>query len=244
MKKEYQKSYKEIKTILIIIIILTFIFGFNDNKGEFVLENWLLNLFYVFILVSLTILFNVLGYKLTAKYLGTEAEIKIWNSDVFREKFQFTKMYRYILTPVLPVLITLFSNGKLFFSCLSTFDIKNETLYGKKFLKLSYLNIGLIAVGGLFFNFILMIFFKLLNLDKGVLINAWFIFWNLLPLSNLPGAKIFFASRIMYLFSLIFFILNIFLVQVLSVLTAIITSFFFSILLAIVYFYFVEYLKS
>ncbi|MEK6841456.1 MAG: hypothetical protein AABX45_02585 [Nanoarchaeota archaeon] len=244
MKEAYMKSYKEIKTIFVIILILTIVFGYNDNKPSFILKDWLLNFIYVFILVSLTILFNTMGYKLTAKYLGAEAEIKIWNSHKFSEKFKLTKVSKYILTPVLSILITLFSNGKIFFSAVSTFDIKNYSLYGRKFPKLSYFNLGLIAVGGLFFNFILMILFKILMLKEGVLINAWFIVWNLLPISELPGAKIFFASRVMYLFSLIFFIVNILLVQNLSILTALIISFFFSILAAVVYFYLVEYLKS
>jgi len=244
MNRESGKSYKEIKAILAVIIILAFIFGFNDNKSEFILKNWLLNLFYVFILASLVVLFNVLGYKLAAKYLDAEAEIKILNYNAFKEKFQFAKMHRYILTPVLPILITLFSNGKLFFTAISTFELKNQNVYGRKFPKLTYFNIGLIAVSGLFFIFVLIIFFKLLNLDKGVMIGAWFIIWNLLPFSDLPGAKIFFASRAMYLFSMVFFVLNILLLQFLSVLTAIIASFFFSIVFAMIYFYFVEYKMS
>jgi len=229
MNKESGKSYREIKTIFGIILILVFIFAFNDNSDKFVLKNWVLNFIYVFILVSLAVLFNTLGYKLTAKYLGAEIEVKIWNSQKFQDKFSLRRLGGYILSPVLGILVTLFSNGTKFFTAVNT---------------LTYFNVGMIAFGGLFFNFILMVFFKILTLDKGVLINSWFIMWNLLPISELPGAKIFFASKIMYFFSLIFFVINVFLVQALPVLTSLIISFFFSILAAVVYFYLVEYLKS
>ena len=244
MNKESGKSYREIKTIFGIILILVFIFAFNDNSDKFVLKNWVLNFIYVFILVSLAVLFNTLGYKLTAKYLGAEIEVKIWNSQKFQDKFSLRRLGGYILSPVLGILVTLFSNGTKFFTAVNTFDVKNYSSYGRKFPKLTYFNVGMIAFGGLFFNFILMVFFKILTLDKGVLINSWFIMWNLLPISELPGAKIFFASKIMYFFSLIFFVINVFLVQALPVLTSLIISFFFSILAAVVYFYLVEYLKS
>ena len=244
MNRESGKSYKEIKTILVIALILTFIFGFNDGKLEFILKNWLLNLVYVFALVFLTVLFNALGYKLTARYFGAEAEIKVWHEHKFKERFSFKKIPEYIISPVLPILMTLFSNGKIFFTPVSTFHIKDYNVYARKFPKLTHFNHGLIAVGGLFFNFVLMMFFKLLTLDKGVLIGAWFIGWNLLPFSELPGARIFFASRVMYIFSLVFFIANIFLIYSLPVVTSIVFSFFLSIVLAIVYFYFVEYMKA
>lgn len=240
----YWKSSREFISIIVIILILTLIFGFNDDKPSFVLKDWLLNLVYVFVLVSLTVLFNTLGYKLMAKYLGTAIEVKIWNYERFQGKFSLTKIGNYILSPVLPILITLFSNGKIFLTTIGTFDIKDYNVFGRKFPKLTYFNHGLITVGGLFFNFILMLVFKTFSLDKGILINSWFMVWNLLPLPHLPGARIFFASRTLYVFSLIFFIANILLIQNLSVIAAIITSLFLSTLLAVVYFYFLEYLKA
>ena len=244
MKKEYLKFSREIKAIIIIILILTIIFGFNDNKPEFILKDWLLNLLYVLILVSMIILFNALGYKLVAKYLGAEIEIKVLNSHVFKGKFRLLKLYKYVFKPVLPVLITLFFNGKFFFTPIGTFDIKDYNIFGRKFPKITYFNHGLIAAGGLFFNFILMLIFKLAGLDKGILISSWFIVWQLLPFSNLPGAKIFLASRTLYVFSLIFFIGNILLIQSLPVIYAIILSLLVSIILAVIYFYFLEYLKA
>jgi hypothetical protein len=241
---EYGKSYKELKAIIIITVILTFIFAYNDNKPVFVLKNWLLNLFYVLILVSLIVLFNTLGYKLTAKYFGADIKIKVWNAEKFEGKFSLRKLGSYIFSPVLPILITLFSNGKIFLSSVGTFDAKNYNVFGKRFPKLSYFNLGLITIGGLFFNLVLMMLFKILLLKKGVTISSWFIIWNLLPISELPGSKIFFASRVMYLFSLLFFIANVFLIQALSVLSSLLVSFFFSILIAVIAFYVLEYLKS
>ncbi|MEK6907574.1 MAG: hypothetical protein AABW45_03530 [Nanoarchaeota archaeon] len=244
MNLKSKNSYKELKTIFVIVLILTFIFGFNDNSPSFILKNWLLNLVYVFILVCLVVLFNVLGYKLTAKYLGSGVDIKLWHQHKFEKEFSLKNIPGYIISPVLGILVALFSNGRLFFTPVSTFHIKDYNVYGRKFPKLTYFNHGLIAVGGLFFSFVLMMFFKILTLEKGVSMSSWFILWNLLPFSELPGARIFFASRVMYLFSLIFFLSNIFFIKTLSVISSLVISFFFSIVLAIVYFYFVEYMKA
>ncbi|MEK6834630.1 MAG: hypothetical protein AABX61_00005, partial [Nanoarchaeota archaeon] len=161
MKKGSMKFSQEFKSIFIIILILSFVFGFNDNKPEFILNNWIMNFIYIFALVSLIVLFNVLGYKLAAKYFGTKVNIKLWSQDAFKEKFEFRKMHKYVFSPVLAILFTLFSNGKIFLSLVSTFDIKDYSLFGKKYPKLTYFNNGLIVVCGLFFNFILMILFKI-----------------------------------------------------------------------------------
>lgn len=244
MKMEFGKSYREIKTVFIIILILTFIFGFNDNKQEFILKDWILNLIYVFSLVSMVVLFNVLGYKLAAKYFDVEIETKMWNSHFFVENFKFKNLRNYIFSPVLGILTTLFSNGKLFFTASTTFEIKNYNNYGKKFPKVSYINSAFIVTFGLFFNLVLMIIFKILSIDKGMTINMWFILWHLLPFSELPGAKVFIASVKTYLFVLIFFILNIFIIQSMSIISTLIISSFISILIAVIYFYFVDYLKS
>src|SRR3989338_4635107 len=244
MKKGSMRLSMEIKSIIVIVLILTFIFAFDDGKPSLILKDWFLKFFYVLILVVLTVLFNSFGYKLMAKYLGTEVEIRVWNSEKFEGRFSLSKLHKYIFSPVLGVLIMLFSNGKIFFTAVSTFDIKNYNMFGRKFPKLTEFNVGLIATFGLFFNLILMILFKALSIDKGVFINSWFIAWSLLPFSNLPGAKIFIASRSLYVFSLIFFIANILLIPSLPLLYAILSSFVLSSLLAIAYFYFLEYLKA
>jgi hypothetical protein len=243
MKKELLISYREIKTIIVIALILSFIFGFNDNKPNFVLKDWLKNLIYIFILSFSIVLANNLGYKLMARYANSNVEIKIWNSHVFKEEFKFSKIPLYIFTPVLPALIALFSNGQWFVPVVNTFNVNDYSVYGRKFPKLTYFNQGLIAVTGLFFVFILMIFFKILLINEGIKIGSWFILFNLIPISDLPGAKIFIASRVMYLSSLLFFILNILLIQNLNVLSSIIISLFFSVLIGVIYFYYIEYKK-
>ena len=63
MKKGYMNLSREIKSIIVIVLVLTFIFAFDDGKPAFVLTDWLLNFLYVLILVSLTVLFLLLSSR-------------------------------------------------------------------------------------------------------------------------------------------------------------------------------------
>ncbi|MEK6835500.1 MAG: hypothetical protein AABX55_00555, partial [Nanoarchaeota archaeon] len=189
--------------------------------------------------------FNLLGYKLAAKYLGTNIKLKIWNSQKFKGKLlRLKNIDLAYTTPILAILIMLISNGRIFFSTVLTFTVEKFKVLGKRFPYLTDYHVALIVVTGMFFNFILMLFFKLTNVELGIKISSWFILFNFLPVSELPGEKLFFGSRTLWVFSLIFFLVNIFLINSLSMASAILLSFLFSVVFGVIYFYFFEYMKA
>ena len=243
MKKRLLDSSEAI-VIIKIILLLTLIFGFNDGRENFVFSNWIVNLILTFLLTSLIVLINILGLKLSSKYYGTEIKIKIWNSQKFKEAKTLTKKILLIYTtPILNILIMLISNGKLYLANVLSFDYDKEVL-GRKFPYITYFNVALIVFFGLLFNLILMWIFKLMGLDLALKISFWYILFNLIPISELPGAKILAGSMTFYIFSLIFFLVNIILLQTINSFAALFISLLFSITLAALYFFFFQYKKA
>ena len=234
----------EVWTVIKIILLLTLIFGFNDGSETFVFGNWFTNLIVVCILVSLIFLVHVFGLKLAAKYYGTELKIKIWNSQKFKDANTFAKKLLLIYTtPILNILFMLFMNGRIYLISVFSFNVKKEVL-GRRFQYITYFNIASIVFFGLLFNLILMWIFKLTNIDIGLKISFWFILFNLLPISELPGAKLLAGSITFYIFNVIFFLVNIILLRVISSFSALFLSLLFSVITAALYFFFFQYKRA
>ncbi len=243
MKKRLSGSSESI-AIIKIILILTLIFGFNDNAEKFIFSNWIVNLFLIFCVVALVVLIYILGLKLAAKYQGTKLEIKIWNSHKFKDALTFGKKALLVYsTPILNVLVTILSNGKIFLASVMSFDT-DMNVVGKRYQYLNFFSISMIVFFGLLFSLILMWIFKLFEFDLGLKISFWFILFSLLPISELPGAKLLAGSVTFYVFNLIFFVVNIFLLQLTSSLAALFVSLMFSIVLATLYFVFFQYNRA
>ncbi len=230
--------------IIKIILLLTLIFGFNDGRERFIFNYWVANLFLVFLIVSLIVLFNVLGLKLAAKYYGTEIKMKTWNSQKFKNAGTITKkLFLIYNTPILNVIVALLSNGRIYLTNVLSFDYKKEVL-GRKFQYLTYFNIAVIVFFGLLFDLILMWIFKVFNFDLGLKISFWFILFNLAPISELYGSKILAGSVTFYIFCLIFFIMNIVLLQFADSFSALFVSLLFSIILSTLYFFIFQYKRA
>lgn len=212
-------SSRELKHSIWIIVILTLIFGFNDKSKVFVFSHWLYNLFSVFILVVITTLAHIIGAKLSANTLSQEAELNIvkvkgLKFNIFNlrieEKFDwniFGFKIKYIpFGIIIGLFFMLLSYGTFYFTAISTIIVKRIPRMGKGFY-LTENKEALIYFWALVANLILIIIFGWLNIKTGVLINAYFVFWNLLPIHGLLGSKIFFNNKTLYIFFLIFSLL-------------------------------------
>ena len=240
MKKRLLGSL-EVKAIISVIILLAIIFGFNDGSNEFIFSDWVSNLILIIFVVALVILVNVLGSKLASKYYGTEIKIKVWNSQKFKQATTFTKKIMLIYTtPILNILVALISNGKIYLSSVMSFDYEKEVM-GRKFPYITYFNVGMVVFFGLLFNLVLMWIFKLLSFEPGLKISFWFILFSLIPFSELPGARLLTGSITLYVFSLVFFLANIILLQAINSFFALMASIFFSVIVASLYVFFFRY---
>ncbi len=188
---------KEIGTILLVTIILAFVFSILNLK-----ELFFLSLLFIF----LTILINIIAKKVTAFYLDSEIEVKLWEVERygFRPGSYFKKP---IPAGVLaPIILAGLSLGYLKWLASLVFDVKAKTYRAAKrhglytFSEMTEYHIGLIAASGILANLIFAVIGYLINFPEFARINIYYAFFNILPLSDLDGNKIFFGSIILWSF--------------------------------------------
>jgi len=211
---------KELRHSLVIILILSFVFGFNDKRETFAFSLWLSNFVHVFVLVAVTVLVHVIAAKLAANKLGQDAEISLLS-------FKTKRFGSVPFSPILSMVLMLISRGMLYFTAVSTIIVKKIPRLSKGFY-LDESKEALIYLWALASNIILMAIFNYMDVKAGVLISSYFIFWNLLPIPGIIGSKIFFHNKTLYVsflvFALLFLLLfnkvNIILLVVLLVIVA------------------------
>lgn len=259
MKLNYTK--KEIKHFLIIVLVLTFVFAFDDGKDIFVLKDWLGNFLKVFLIIFVGYFVHDLGHDMMAKKMGFVSEFRMLTMEkllwkkIYPKKSQFlSKLFRKeIIIKKLPIgiilalLITLVSNGKLFFAAVSSYSLltlKKKRL-GKKYELVTDIENAKIALAGpgamLFLVTILNIFNFSGFFDQAIFIFSIIILFDILPLPGLDGMKIFYGSRRLYVFAIVFIILTLVLFRILSTIPSLILALFLSGIIFAMYYYFLEY---
>jgi Zn-dependent protease len=193
---------KEVASLVISSIIIAFSITLVKDLNVF-----LLVLLGVFILISV----NIIIKKFMAYLLESEIEVKIW--EIKRWGFRTDQYWKkaFPLGIFMPVLmrVLLFSfNGFTWMASL-VFDVKAKAYHAAKrhgiysFSEMTEEHIGKIAAAGIFANLFLAVLFYLIGGDFGTLfakLNIWFVFFNMIPLSDLDGNKIFFGNIILWSF--------------------------------------------
>ncbi|MFW5846939.1 MAG: hypothetical protein ACOCUU_02145 [Nanoarchaeota archaeon] len=188
---------KEITAIIITSLILGFTLTLIQTFAFF------LKTLFVVILV---LLINLISKKITSYYLDSEIETNIWK--IHRWGF---KSYKKFHKPVpagiiLPLIITALTGGIFTWMANLTFEVKAKTYRAAKrfglysFTEMSEFHIALIAVSGILANMFFAIIGYLIGYEYFARINIYYAFFNMLPLSNLDGNKIFFGSIPLWLF--------------------------------------------
>lgn len=187
-------SKKEITTLLLITIVLALSISFL--KVQVLLP--------VFFAVFLVLVLNTAAKKVAAFYLDSEIEIKPWQI----ERYGFKK-HEYFKKPVpigifLPILVSLFSLGRLLWMASVVFDVKPTVYRTAKrhglysFSEMTEYHIGLIAAAGVFINLIAAVLGYFLGFPTFARLNVYFAFFNMIPLSDLDGNKIFFGNIVLW----------------------------------------------
>lgn len=235
----------QIRDFLITILVVAFVFAFDDKQPVFQLCPWLGNFFRVSVSVAFVVLVHYFGHKWVARRYGTDVVHKVWSIQRygfatrahFPIKIHFLNItvipiHSFPLGAVLGVVITFLSNGRFFFTPVEAIDIKSEVQkrLGRWRLKVLERESARIAFAGpaanMLFAFVLQLFNKSGMFDQIILISCLYSLYHMIPWSQLDGAKIFFGSVYLYIFGLAFLLLSFLLLMLLSVSSA----FFFSIL--------------
>jgi len=191
---------KEIIPILIVILIL----GFTVS----LIRSWTL-FYYSLLSILLIVLINITAKKVAGFYLDSEIEIKLW--EIKRYGFKPHKEFKrpFPAGAFFPILLTAISFGYLTWMASLIFEVKPKVYRAAKrhglysFSEMTESHIGLIAASGIFATLgfaVLGYFIGLPEIMNFVNLSILYAFYNLIPLSDLDGNKIFFGNKILWSF--------------------------------------------
>ena len=126
------------------------------------------------------------------------------------ERYGF-KAHHYFKRPFpigifLPIIVSLVSAGRLFWMAAMTFDVKPKIYRAAKrhglysFSEMTEFHIGLIAAAGVLINLLAAVIGYFLGFSEFARLNIYFAFFNMLPISDLDGNKIFFGNIVLWSF--------------------------------------------
>lgn len=226
---------KEIRSILTASLILGFVFSFtkwgygktfSSNIGIY---NWL----HYFIASAIVLLIYQGAHKLTANSYGCKSNFHIWGIKRFwfytRSKISnlriFGRKYKSLkIGVILPLLFAFLSNGIFKFCAIGSSEISEISLkkVGKKFKHITDFEIAIIhLMGPLTILILALLLNNVSSFSKIAEISYLLAIYSMLPLSELDGAKVFFGSPLLYIFSLAFMILAITTIRIASPITTI-----------------------
>jgi len=194
------------KEILIISLVII-LFAVLSNISTNLLENWK-NLLFALLSFSIVILGNIFAKKIAAFYLDSEIEVDIWRTGK-HQLFPGRKRLRNFPTgAILPVIIKIifFPFTAFFWMASLIFEVSPRIFRGARrhglytFSEITEYHIGLIAASGIIINLIFSIIGYFLGFPLFSRLNIYYAFFNMLPISELDGNKIFFGSRIIWSF--------------------------------------------
>jgi Zn-dependent protease len=192
IKKYYKFTPSEVANVFASILIIAFIISFNDWDPNSVAVG-LRNLFNASLVVTLTFLVHLSAQRITALQIGYRAEYKM---------FTFGLMFGLILV--------FLSRGKIWWIILPGGIIVHHMAghrlgwwrYG-----LNYFGQGFIALMGPVATMVLAAVFRMLNslmpnplLQKAVIFNVIFAICTMLPIPPLDGNRVYWGSRLTYVF--------------------------------------------
>lgn len=188
---------KEILNILIISLIFAVTISLFVDIISFI---------YAFVIMFVIIFLSVLAKEITAFYLDSEVETKLWEIKQFgyKPKNKFRKP-----APAgifLPLIVTALSAGYLYWFAALVFEVQPKVYRAAKrhglytFSEMTEYHIGIIAAAGIFMCLILAIIGYLISVPELSRLSIYYAFFNMIPISNLDGNKIFFGSFVMWSF--------------------------------------------
>lgn len=194
VKRYYQYSFKEVKGLVIAIIILGFIISFRDwGEGE-VFDAGIggINLVNALLVVTLSLLVHDAGHRLWALSIGYKSEYKVTYIGL-----------------MIGLVAAFASNGNLWVLIPSGFVVRHLSTHRIGWFRygLNYFGQAMIAFGGTLATVTLLIILKTIGgiaptplIEKAILFNIVFVVTSLIPIPPLDGSKIFFGSRMLYAF--------------------------------------------
>lgn len=242
-----QLTKEEIKDLLIVSVIAGFVFSFNEwGGGVFELSTGVKNLFKATLIALIIYTVHILAQKLVANKSSCETRFNIISAKEI-PFYGMIKVPNFLrpIGPIITLLISFLSRGKLFFIALASFEIVSKRKYrlGHKWSFVKEREEAVIAAAGPISNILMLILFKIMSpisqsfFTKAMFMASSIAVFHLLPLPKFDGIKIWISSRTLFLLLWVFVPSVIILVYLTGLIAAIVTSLIIAIIVALSYFY-------
>ncbi len=203
---------KELIWIIIAIMISTFIIAFPLSSST------IITLFLALIVSALVILTNVFAKKLSSTYYNIKIEHTIWGMQQFGFREMDKTKNQFPMGLILPFFLAFLSNGIIKIFPILQFDAEN--LYTRRILKqsgernrrkteINESDLAFTAAWGFAALLLLALIGYFINFKMLTIYSVLYGFWNLLPISQLDGSKLFFGSFIAWVLILIIYVASI-----------------------------------
>jgi hypothetical protein len=209
IKKFYRFDSEEIKGLIISVLVLAFIWAYNDGNETFNFIRWFRNYILAFLMMGIALFVNISAQKIMGIKYGFYVEYKVWLNGL-----------------IAGIIVTLLTNG--FFPLLIPGGIVlmhlsrlriGEFRYGLNLVESSYT-----VIAGSYSNFLIAMFVKALVwqfigieskiVDDFFKINLLLAVYMLLPINPLPGIIAFIGSKFVYVFTFAILLMYILLIVI------------------------------
>ncbi|MFH1365124.1 MAG: hypothetical protein ABIH28_00890 [archaeon] len=212
---------REIAIIVILSVIIGFIVSIVSNFPASTATNFPTSkiLGYSVLSIFAIILINNLVKKIAGHYFESDVKISLW--EVKRYGWRPENRFRFPLQAgiIFPIILKLITFGKFNWLACLTFDVDAKVSRAARrhdiytFSELSEYHLGVIAAWGIIANLFFAFVAYLIGLPQEmnfVNLSLYYVFFNMLPFSDLDGNKIFFGSMILWSFLAAIVLLGIF----------------------------------
>ncbi|MHA1988968.1 MAG: hypothetical protein ACW98D_20300 [Promethearchaeota archaeon] len=192
-------TQKEIVAILVSTLILAFSINLLSSIESFL---------YALLAVFIIILANLIVKKIVSYNLESEIETSLWEIKRYGAKAHSRFKKPLPLGAFLPLLskLILFPISSFVWMASLVFDVKAKSYRSAKrhglykFSEMTEDHIGYIAAAGIGINLALAVIGYLIGYPLFSKLNIYYAFFNMLPISNLDGNKIFFGNIVLWVF--------------------------------------------
>jgi hypothetical protein len=189
---------KEIAIIALVIVIISLSVSLSVN----IIQEWKTTLL-TLLAVSIVVLFNIATKKFIAYNLDSEIEMRVWEIGKYKSNKK-----PFAIGAFLPLIskIVLFPFKSFVWMASLVFDVKPKTYRATKrfglytFSEVTEYHLGLIAAAGVLMNIFISVIAYFAGFELLARLSMYYAFFNIIPLSDLDGNKIFFGSKIMWSF--------------------------------------------
>lgn len=222
---------EEIGSIILALLVMTFVVGFSELTVEAFL--------YAFI-ISFTLVFVfIVSQKVVADYLGLDIKFKLWTFKRYWLRWQDEFDWEFPMWITLPLILAVASNGFLRWTALLVFVTRiTPKKVATKFSEIREFDLALVAASGIFSALAIALIMKMVGLNEFASIASWFAVLNTIPLGNLNGTKLFFGSKVLWIFLVVLTIIILILIELTQIFATIFIALILAAIAAIIFYYF------